>query len=65
MFESLDLPLPLFFSLRDGKIEQIERFAAFFVYFFLLVVDVVDGVSERFFLLLSRGWSAGSSRKTL
>lgn len=29
MFESLDLPLPFF--LRDGKIEQIERFAAFFV----------------------------------
>lgn len=29
----------------------------------MLVVDVVDGVSERFFLLLSRGWLAGSSRK--
>lgn len=36
----------------------MERVAAFFVYFSLLVVDVVDGVSERF-LLLSRGWLAG------
>lgn len=52
-------PSPFF--LRDGKIEQIERVAAFS----FLVEEIVDGVSERFSLLLSCGWLAGSSRKTL
>lgn len=51
----LSCPSPFFFPERRKN--RADR--AVCCLFCMLVVDVVDGVSERFFLLLSCGWLAG------